>query len=493
MKATQLLSIELGPECNLGQIHPRCPNRNAERFAHVTTKFGLLSDEKIIEFVCRAHEDGFAGYVCWHYYNEPLLYKERMFRLMKEIRERVPSSKFYLWTNGTSFPEKMPDFQMFSGAFISDYGNYDKRAVEMLKRILGPQNVKLRSVSLDDRLRADQGELSYRPCSRMLAEMPIDCYGNVHLCCYDWRGVGFGSPLNIQEFPYEVIIERWQRVRDSIAGMEMASNAPTVCRWCKMRSPRLESFVPSLVPAGNHYLAEQSRVQLTRVSKRIGVVVVHYHKVPMKRLTDHFKWNGTIYKNFNACVYVVTEKEKEVPHYARCIIVPLEKLPKRDGKPIFSLSLTKNQGIRTAIEDGCSPIIATDIDLAFSEEAFLACAHAKIGMGAAPVYLMAKTYEQRSENDPKDFGMTGTISLSLDDWRRLPYNENFVGYGGEDGELMRRIAAAGIRMNRQITVWHIAHDPKAPQKNIPGKGREDCWGRKDGFNPENYTQNRANR
>jgi hypothetical protein len=80
----------------------------------------------------------------------------------------------------------------------------------------------------------------------MFAEFIVDHHGNLHLCCYDWRGLG--SPGNIFTAQLEDLIRRWQAIRRAIAGPEMTDGAPQVCLDCSARPPRpmMLRFLPNI-------------------------------------------------------------------------------------------------------------------------------------------------------------------------------------------------------------------------------------------------------
>lgn len=66
------------------------------------------------------------------------------------------------------------------------------------------------------------------------------------------------------------------------------------------------------------------------------------------------------------------------------------------------------------------------------------------------------------------------FSLFLDDFRRVNgYDERFVGWGNEDGDLRERLKRAGIRpypiVNRAVNyhMWHAPHDTKPSKTNQP--------------------------
>jgi hypothetical protein len=223
----------------------------------------------------------------------------------------------------------------------------------------------------------------------------------------------------------------------------------------------------------------------------IGVVFVSY-KIPLTRLYDHYYWNmrrADYYNSTTTLVFPVLAEQVAVPDGSHAVEVAEEELPLCGGKRIFSLSLTKNRGIETALRAGCDPIIVTDVDCTWPQETWSRMIRVDDNRAVVPVYLMADSFESREQATHEDHGMTGTIAMRARWWQRCRYDERCFGYGAEDGVMMRAIREYGRLVNRNCHVWHIAHDQAAPQVNVPGKGRSDCWNR-DTINPDNFEYNK---
>lgn len=223
---------------------------------------------------------------------------------------------------------------------------------------------------------------------------------------------------------------------------------------------------------------------------QIAVVFVSYLKVPEQRLQDHFRWNARLYESYgdHLRVYVVSDVEHKLPPYAETIIYPIERLPVVDGQPRFSLTMTKNAGVDSALLDDAEVIICTDVDIAFWDDSFDAMTRVDDTCAAVPVYRMAPSYERREKGE-FDYGCTGTIAMTAANWKRLWYDERCVGYGADDGIMLRDICRAGLTVLRSTVVSHIAHVP-GDGKRTPGSGAETCWGRDGGFNFDNFHENR---
>lgn len=233
---------------------------------------------------------------------------------------------------------------------------------------------------------------------------------------------------------------------------------------------------------------------------RIAVIFVSYLKVPESRLQDHFEWNHDVYCslmwNPNSLVdmepklrvYVVSDVEHDLPGYAETVMFPMERLPVKGGKPRFSLSMTKNAGIRKALDDGVTHLVCTDVDISFDIGSLDLAFAVGSQTAAIPVYRMAKSITDR-EHGRLDHGCTGTIGMTAANWRQVRFNEECIGYGAEDGILLRDIERAGIEVVRDCEVAHIAHVPGDGERT-PGSGSSTCWGRDDGFNFDNFAHNR---
>ena len=222
---------------------------------------------------------------------------------------------------------------------------------------------------------------------------------------------------------------------------------------------------------------------------KLAVVFVSYLKVPEQRLRDHFTWNDEIYRAYGdrLRVYVVTDVDREVPDYATCVLYPMDRLPLVRGRRRFSLTRTKNTGITQAILDGADVVICTDVDIAFSLDVFQRMADVEESEAVVPLYCMASDAD--GEDGHIDQGCTGTIAMTAANWNRLPYEERCVGYGADDGILVNDIKRAGLEIIRDGPVIHVAHI-EGDGNRTPGSGSASCWGRDDGFNYDNFRQNR---
>lgn len=472
MKFMQFLSFEITSKCDLGKLHKQCPVTHPERYAHVDTSH-TLNDEMILEIARKFYRDyEFRGLVGWHYYNEPLLEKERIFALMYKLREEVPESRFVLWTNGNKIPQDCSEFAIFDQIWIS---NYFKKDFSRVQKVC--PNTNILPGKLDTRLTIGGGKLDLAPCVRPYTEFIVDQHGNVHICCMDWKGKA--SPGNVYEKPLDEIVAKFQEIRANVSFTSMLPKAPEVCKHCQLRYGKISDFDPRI----------QREAQMHRDTTNHGhhparktAVVFTSYKVPTSRLDEHFRWNDALYRRLGLKVYVVTDQEYPVPDYAECVVY-------KEPMPVFNLSKTSNFGVQHAVAQGFTVVIKSDVDIVFPDEAMERMVRCLDKEAIVPLYLMAVTYKDRRWNYVEAPKAEGTIAMAASNWKELRYQEKCEGYGSEDGIMIDSIERAVIHIHRGPVVWHIAHIEGTPQKEK--KGRHDHWNRDTGFNPDNTKKNLA--
>lgn len=587
MQYTQFLIFEVGKGCNLAEKHKRCPSSHPDRFGD-QKKFGPMPDDLIVNTACEAMDKGFSGLIGFHYYNEPLLYLDRIEKLVGEIKEKKPEARFVLWTNGHLFPEDISRLKIFNKAWVTNYDGGDYSRIR--KAIPDCTEVKW---NLDGRSEK-QGGRNRTPCGRIFSELTFDYYGEAHLCCIDWRNeckIG-----NLHSHSFKTVLSRFQDIRRTIMN-GVTEDAPTLCKKCTMGHKRISDLVPEIAEKARKYLQNSNKtvkhvknrnllilaygnpdrgwkqrharygrivvcgndaelwracrkaneewvtiirpdqticgeitddidteadiidvdglkiIRRTTVSRirhgdlvapnatkisttkssyveskvkylpdiRPAVTFTHYN-LPYERLKQHFEWNDGQYRNANVRVFVVTDRDHPVPEYVTCLIYP-DKMPK------FNLSATSNYGIRYAIDSGFNVIIKTDVDVNFTDTSFNACLSVSPGKGVIPIYRMSNDYDCTTYVEaPK---ATGTVSMVSSDWFKAHYDERCVGYGCDDAVVMKAMEKSGINLNRNSFIWHMPHIENTPQKEFDRKNpRIDHWGRNEGFNPENFAENR---
>jgi len=258
MQFTSFLTFELGAKCNLGKVHVMCPNMSPERYGSVETT-RQLDDDTIIATAARMYlEFGFRGMVAWHYYNEPTIYAERMFAIMRQLLYVIPQVRFVLWTNGTMIPHNCADYSMFSRIFVTDYSldGHPPRNIDKLKSVC--RSVTVSGDAFDTRLTAIHVPFnSTSACKKPFVEFILDTYGNVHFCCVDWRGQIMRR--NVFNDDLAEIISMWQNYRAEVAGCRMTDKAPPICQCCSLRQHSLVILDPTLQTAIGEYHARLCR------------------------------------------------------------------------------------------------------------------------------------------------------------------------------------------------------------------------------------------
>ena len=236
----QLFSLEFQPACNLAHVHTLCPASLPHRYdgLHCDRR---LDDETILQLAEAAYlKYDFAGLICWHGYNEPLLDHRRMFALMGQIRERVPQARFLLWTNGMRLPDDLTPFAAFSEIQVTDYGGEYAPSAEKLARLREVcPNTDVNPGHLDTRL-SWPGTYRDERCTKPLNELIVDVYGNFHICCFDWQGKA--SPGNVYRDGIDACFAKWAGMVPAIVRWPLDLSAPALCQRCPYRHARLPGF-----------------------------------------------------------------------------------------------------------------------------------------------------------------------------------------------------------------------------------------------------------
>ena len=221
---TQMMTLEIGSGCNFSEKHKDlCPNTHMNRRTDRT-----LTDEMIINASREAYfELGFEGLISFQFYNEPMLYWRRMLDLMVEIRNQVPQSRFFLWTNG-SVLIKDPRMALFELTHISNYLN---KPIEELVQYFYNLHTRIGGGQpLDERLTWSKAEENDIRCLMPFDNFIISNSGDLYICCIDWRNeVKIG---NLFDSSLKELDEKRQEYIKTICGEKMTADAHIACRTC---------------------------------------------------------------------------------------------------------------------------------------------------------------------------------------------------------------------------------------------------------------------
>jgi len=222
----QAIAFEISVGCPLSKLHSGiCPISDKHRWDKLDTS-RPMSDELIIDSCETAyHQLGFRGWITWHNFNEPMLEFDRIENLILQLRERISTFRTEVSTNGEVLPDDLKRMKCFDRIRLKNYTGRDQSAL-----LASHPNVEHDATPfLDERMASPVIQNQHR-CRRMYDELPIDFYGNGHICAGDWQG---NVPIgNIWDDGIEDVAERFLAVRDQIGQEPVAPDAPEYCRNC---------------------------------------------------------------------------------------------------------------------------------------------------------------------------------------------------------------------------------------------------------------------
>jgi hypothetical protein len=220
LKHTQILVLEVGATCNLDCVHGWCPVS--------IRKIGPreMDDNKIVDLAFEAYDLGFEGWIAFHYYNEPLLHPERLDNIITTIKRDKADARFLLWTNGNYMREKTKYvIDKFDWVVVTDYFN---QGYDHFKKFADVRHLQVNPEVVDGRL-AYGDTITTQPCLRPFIEFSITAFGDVHICCQDWRGkIEIGSVFD--HTLKDLDDKRMEIIKTLVKPMD--ETAPEVCRKC---------------------------------------------------------------------------------------------------------------------------------------------------------------------------------------------------------------------------------------------------------------------
>jgi pyruvate-formate lyase-activating enzyme len=230
----QLFIVEIGARCNLASVHKECPS------SYRPQNGKPITDEMAIEFFVEAYKCyNFTGICAFHYHNEPMIKANRLFHIMKEVKKVVPDSRWMLWTNGTITPDD-EDMSLFNIVNCSNYDN--KPDLEAYYKKYS-QIVNVFVPAFDQRT-ADwrNNPIQLNPCTRVINEVIIDNWGEIHYCCQDWKNELNAG--NVWTNGLDEILKRRTDLMEHIC-RPMNDSCPDRCLRCNGKSAGCP-FVPEI-------------------------------------------------------------------------------------------------------------------------------------------------------------------------------------------------------------------------------------------------------
>lgn len=227
LKKTSLLSFEITNRCNMQHIHDKCPI-NCRKY---NEKEQSLDKQSVVRTIKMAKELGFSGMVAFHYYNEPLLEKDLILSIMAE----VPECKYLLWTNGLLLSRNVKDNEFLKRFTLVCITCYDKADMAFFQEMSDYyKNVEIFDWELDDRLEIyNKNVANPLSCKRPLFEIPIDFYGNIHLCCMDWNNSYIIGNIFREDFTNIMCSQKYQNLIKMCKQRIIDDKiCPPICRTC---------------------------------------------------------------------------------------------------------------------------------------------------------------------------------------------------------------------------------------------------------------------
>ena len=175
------VSIELSNLCNYAHIHKKCP---VSRYEHKKT----LETEIVYKVLDELAEYDFSGEIDFHRYNEPMLDK-RLFDFIERTNKVLPKANISILTNGFFLDQEILEKLEKYKIWLLTVSSYTFKEHERLIKLKTAIPYKVYYSHLDDREDIyGRNEInSALPCFATIRDVTINCYGDVSICCLDWR------------------------------------------------------------------------------------------------------------------------------------------------------------------------------------------------------------------------------------------------------------------------------------------------------------------
>ena len=231
LKNHKMIAFEVTDKCDMKHLHPECPI-NAQNY---NMRHGPLDEERICKAIEEANALGFKGYIEFHYYCEPLLEKEMILNIIK----RNKKNKFNLITNGRLLSRNIEENKFLKDFSIIIISCYDMEYMPFYEGL--KKQYKNITISKEDKL-DNRLEFYNHPkhdtatiCGRPFFELPIDHYGDVRLCCFDWKRTCVIGNINETSLTEVVNGDVYQKILQRVMDQDK-SELPFACRCCDQNS-----------------------------------------------------------------------------------------------------------------------------------------------------------------------------------------------------------------------------------------------------------------
>lgn len=212
---TESVVLELSGFCNLAHVHTKCP-------ASLCTASPVTLDTALIFAVLDdLAKYQYCGTLCPSCYNEPLL-DTRLYAIVSHARRVMPKLKIHIWTNGLFLTRGLAADLYIAGVAKFVLSPYGRHAETLVSRFEDLPYVEFTSGQLDDRLKLYDNMVGAHgsPCSAPLRQVVVNRYGDLALCCMDWKYTRtFGS---VYDAPLSTLVSHrgiWTVYHKLIAGI----------------------------------------------------------------------------------------------------------------------------------------------------------------------------------------------------------------------------------------------------------------------------------
>lgn len=175
------ISFEISNVCNLAGIHKLCPiNQHKEK--------NFLSSEIVEKTIDELAFVDYKGIISFHIYNEPLM-DPRLIWFIRYAKTKCPNSTVYILTNGQNLNQELVDELQKAGVGLLVVSAYSVNEFNRVKHLKAKIPFKVFKAILDARM--DMYEKTpmdlAKTCIPFLRDLSVNCFGDVVICCLDWR------------------------------------------------------------------------------------------------------------------------------------------------------------------------------------------------------------------------------------------------------------------------------------------------------------------